>query len=87
MTIQEIDKIIISRTDNAYITQVKIDSIVTPNTYNDLSEVLEEYREDIITLFSEKEGKDVLPSHQKQDHEIKLELDTKPIKQPIYPLM
>ena len=80
------DKIIISRIDNAYIAWVRNDSIVTLNTDNDILEVLEEYQEDVIALFSEEEGEDVLPPHQEWDHEIKLELGTKPIKQPIYPL-
>ena len=43
MTVQEIDKIIISRTDNTYIAWIRNDSIVTPNTDNNMSEVLEEY--------------------------------------------
>ena len=80
MTVQEIDKIAISRTDNAYIAQVRNNSIVTPNTDNDISEVLEEHREDIVALFSEEEGEDALPPYQEQDHEIKLEQGTKPIK-------
>ena len=80
MTIQEIDKIVISRTDNAYIAQVRNDSIVTPNTDNNMLEVLEEHREDTVTLFNKEEGEDVLPSYQEQDYKIKLKLDTKPIK-------
>ena len=64
MIIQEIDEIIISRTDNAYIAQVKNDSIITPNIDNNILEVPEEYQEDIITLFNKKEGKDILPSYQ-----------------------
>ena len=64
MTVQEIDKIAISRTDDAYIAWVKNDSIVTLNINNDISEVPEEHREDIIALFSKEEGKDVLPPHQ-----------------------
>ena len=86
MTVQEIDKIIISRTDNAYIAQVKNDSIVTPNTDNNISEVPEEHREDITALFNKKEGEDALPPHQEQDHKIKLKPGIKPTKQPIYPL-
>ena len=84
MTVQEIDKIIISRTDNTYIAQVRNDSIVTLNTDNDMLEVLKEYWEDITALFNKKKGEDVLPPHQKQDHKIKLELGIKPTKQPIY---
>ena len=74
------DKIVISRTDNAYIAWVKNDSIVTLNTDNNISEVPEEHREDITALFSEEEGEDVLPPHQEWDHEIKLELGIKPTK-------
>ena len=80
MTVQEIDEIIISRIDDAYITQVKNDSIVTLNIDNNISEVLKEYWEDIITLFSEEEGEDVLPPYQEWDYEIKLELGIKLIK-------
>ena len=61
MTIQEIDKIVISRIDNTYIAWVKNDSIITPNINNDILEVPEEYQEDTVTLFSEKEGEDILP--------------------------
>ena len=86
MTVQEIDKIIISRTDNAYIAQVKNDSIITPNIDNNILEVLEEYQEDMVALFNKKEDKDALPPHQEQDYKIKLELGIKPTKQPIYPL-
>ena len=86
MTVQEIDKITISRIDNAYIAQVKNDSIVTPNTDNDILKVPKEHWEDIKALFSKEEGEDALPPHQEQDYKIKLESDTKPIKQPIYPL-
>ena len=86
MIIQEIDEIVISRINNAYIAQVKNDSIITPNIDNDILEVPEEYQEDMVTLFNKKEGKDILPPHQEQDYKIKLELDIKPIKQPIYPL-
>ena len=43
-------------------------------------EVPEEHQEDTVTLFSKEEGKDALPPHQEQDHEIKLESDIKPIK-------
>ena len=64
MTVQEIDEIAISRTDNTYITWVRNDSIITPNIDNDILEVPEEYREDIVALFSEEEGEDVLPPHQ-----------------------
>ena len=63
MTVQEIDKIVISKIDNVYIVWVKNDSIVTLNIDNDMSEVLEEHQEDIITLFSEEEGEDVLPPY------------------------
>ena len=49
-------------------------------------EVLEEHQEDMVALFSEEEGEDTLPPHQEQDHKIKLELNIKLIKQPIYPL-
>ena len=80
MIIQEIDKIIISRTDNAYITQVKNDSIITPNIDNNILEVPEEYREDIIALFNKKKNKDILPPYQEQDHKIELESDIKLIK-------
>ena len=73
MTIQEIDKIVTSRTDDAYITQVKNDSIITPNTDNDISEVPEEYREDTAALFNKKKGENTLPPHQEWDYEIKLE--------------
>ena len=45
-----------------------------------MSEVLEEYQKDTVTLFSEKEGKDVLPPYQEWDHKIKLELGIKLIK-------
>ena len=86
MTVQEIDEIVISRTDDAYIAQVKNDFIITLNIDNDMLEVPEEYQEDMTALFSEEEGKDILPPYQEQDHEIKLELGTKPTKQPIYPL-
>ena len=85
MTIQKIDKIVIFKTDNAYIAQIRNDSIITPNLDNDISEVLEEYQENTVALFNKKEGKDILPSYQKQDYKIKLELGMKPIKQPIYP--
>ena len=80
MTVQEINKIIISKTDNAYIVWVRNNSIVTPNIDNNISEVPEEYQEDMITLFNKEEGKDVLPSYQKQDHKIKLESGIKPTK-------
>ena len=86
MIIQEIDKIVISRINNTYIAQVKNDSIITLNIDNDILEVLEEYREDIITLFNKKKGEDILPSYQEQDYKIKLKLNIKLIKQPIYPL-
>ena len=86
MTVQEMDEIAISRTDDAYIAWVRNDSIVTPNTDNDMLEVPEEHREDTAALFSEKEGKDTLPPHQEWDYKIKLEPGTKPTKQPIYPL-
>ena len=71
---------------DTYITWVRNDSIITLNIDNDISEVPEEYREDIVTLFSEKEDKDALPPHQEWDYKIKLKPGIKPIKQPIYPL-
>ena len=80
------DEIVISRIDNTYIAWVKNDSIVTPNIDNDILEVPEEHREDMVALFSKEEGKDVLPPHQEWDYKIKLELDIKLTKQPIYPL-
>ena len=40
----------------------------------------------MVNLFSEEEGEDALPPHQEWDHKIKLELDIKLTKQPIYPL-
>ena len=80
MTIQEMNEIIIFRIDDTYIAWVKNDSIVTPNIDNNILEVPEEHREDTVTLFSEKEGKDILPPHQEQDHKIKLELNIKPTK-------
>ena len=49
-------------------------------------EVPEEHREDIITLFSKEESEDALPPYQEWNHKIKLKPDTKPTKQPIYPL-
>ena len=64
MTIQEMDEIAISRIDNTYIAWVKNDSIITPNTDNNMSEVLKEHWEDIIALFNKEEGEDVLPPHQ-----------------------
>ena len=57
------NKIIISRIDNTYIAWVKNDSIITPNINNDMLEVSEEYREDIIVLFNKEEGENVLPSY------------------------
>ena len=45
-----------------------------------------EHQKDTAALFSEEEGEDVLPPHQKWDHKIKLEPGTKLIKQLIYPL-
>ena len=63
MTIQEIDKIAISRTDDTYIAWVRNDSIITPNIDNDISEVPKEHWEDIIALFNEEKGKDALPPH------------------------
>ena len=63
MTVQEMDEIIISRIDNAYIAWVKNDSIVTPNIDNDMLEVPEEYQEDIIILFNKEKGEDALPSY------------------------
>ena len=86
MTIQEINKITTSRTDNAYITQVRNDSIITPNTDNNILEVLEEHQEDTAALFNKKKGEDALPPHQEWDYKIKLEPGIKLIKQPIYPL-
>ena len=86
MTIQEIDEIATSRIDNAYIAWVRNDSIVTPNIDNTMLEVPEEYQENMIALFSEEEGEDILTPYQEWDHEIKLELGIKPTKQPIYPL-
>ena len=80
MTIQEIDKITISRTDNTYIAQVRNDSIITLNTDNDILEVPEEHREDIAALFNKEEGKDTLPPHQEWDYEIKLEPGIRLIK-------
>ena len=80
MTVQEMDKIVISRIDDAYIAWVRNDSIITPNIDNDISEVPEEHREDTAALFSKEEGKDVLPSYQEWDFEIKLELGIKLIK-------
>ena len=73
MTVQEMDKIIISRINNTYITQVRNDFIITPNTDNDISEVPEEYREDTAALFNKKKGENTLPPHQEWDYEIKLE--------------
>ena len=43
MTVQEIDKIVIFRIDDAYIAWVRNDSIVTLNIDNDISEVPEEH--------------------------------------------
>ena len=80
MTVQEMDEIIISRIDDTYITQVKNDSIVTLNIDNDISEVPEEHREDMVALFSKEEGEDVLPPYQEWDHKIKLKLGIKPTK-------
>ena len=80
MTVQEINQITISRTDNAYIAQVRNDSIIIPNTDNDILEVLKEHREDTTALFNKEEGKDVLPPYQEWDHKIKLKLDIKLIK-------
>ena len=80
MTIQEMDEIAIFRTDDAYIAWVRNNSIITPNTDNDISEVLEEHQEDITAVFSEEEGEDILPSHQEWDHKIKLESGTKSTK-------
>ena len=64
MTVQEMDKIIISRIDNAYIAWVRNDSIVTLNIDNNMLEVPEEYQKDIITLFNKEEGENVLPPYQ-----------------------
>ena len=58
------DKIVIFRTDNAYIAWVKNDSIITLNTDNDISEVPEEHREDTVALFNKEESEDTLPPHQ-----------------------
>ena len=80
MTVQEMDEIAISRTDDTYIAWVRNDSIVTPNTDNDMLEVSEKHREDAAALFNEEEGEDTLPPHQEWDHEIKLELGIKPTK-------
>ena len=80
------DKIVISRIDNAYIAWVKNDSIVTLNIDNNIPEVPKEHQEDTAALFNEEKGEDVLPPHQKWDHKIKLEPGIKLIKQPIYPL-
>ena len=63
MTIQEMDKIVISKTDNTYITKVRNDSIITPNIDNNISEVPEEHREDIIALFNKEKGEDALPPY------------------------
>ena len=64
MTIQEINKIIISKIDNTYIAWVKNDFIITLNINNNISEVPEEYQKDTVTLFNKKKGKDILPSYQ-----------------------
>ena len=80
MTIQEMDEITIFRTDNAYIAQVRNDSIVTLNINNDMSEVPEEHREDTITLFNKEESENTLPPYQEWDHKIKLKLGIKPTK-------
>ena len=63
MTVQEINKIATSRTDDAYIAWVRNDSIITLNTDNNISEVPKEHQEDTAALFSEEEGKDALPPH------------------------
>ena len=63
MTIQEIDKIVIFKINNAYIAWVKNDFIITLNINNDILEVPEEYQENIITLLNKEEGKNVLPSY------------------------
>ena len=76
----------IFKIDDTYIAWVRNDSIITSKTDNDISEVLEEYQEDIITLFNKKDSKNVLPSYQEWDYKIKLKLNTKLTKQPIYPL-
>ena len=57
------DEIVISRIDDAYIAWVRNDSIVTLNIDNDMSEVPEEHREDMVTLFNKEEGEDALPPH------------------------
>ena len=75
MTIQEIDEIIIFRINNTYIAWVKNDSIITLNIDNNMLEVLEEYWEDIITLFNKEEGEDILPPYQEWDYKIKLKLN------------
>ena len=42
-----------------------------------MSEVPEEYQEDMTTLFNEEEGENTLLPHQEWDYEIKLELGIK----------
>ena len=73
MTVQEINKITISRIDDAYIAQVRNDSIITLNIDNNISEVPEEHWKDMVTLFNKEEGEDILPSYQEWDYKIKLE--------------
>ena len=50
MTVQEINKITISRIYDAYIAWVKNDSIITPNIDNNILEVLKEHWEDTAAL-------------------------------------